>query len=135
MVKRKYFLSAIIFLSSCCFAFAQSATLTYARYVIDTLTSAVMYGRGYTDSSDFKAALFIQHEFQGMNLSSLTADYFQPFYLDANTFPGKMKVKLGKRSLLPGQDFLVDAASKGLHGKFRMVNLHIDSNDIKSSQA
>ncbi|MCY7410557.1 MAG: M28 family peptidase [Chitinophagales bacterium] len=108
---------------------AQTQTLTYAHYVIDTVTSKEMNGRGYVDSADFKAATFIQHEFQNSNLQSFTADYFQPFKFSANTFPGKMEVKLNGKKLIPGKDYLVDAASSGAKGKFTVKEIPHSASD------
>lgn len=102
-------------------AFAQSQVLSYAHYVIDTLTSPVMDGRGYVDSSDYKAATFIQHEFRMIDLQSFTENYFQPIYFDVNTFPGEMELELNGKKLIPGKDFLVDAGSNTLNGKFPAI--------------
>ncbi len=102
-------------------ATGQSAVLDYARNVIDTLTSPTMNGRGYVDSSDYKAATFIRNEFAAMQLKPLSENYFQTFTFSANTFPGEMKVKYDGKKLIPGKDFLVDAASSGLKGKFKVV--------------
>ncbi|HYV93205.1 MAG TPA: M28 family peptidase [Chitinophagales bacterium] len=108
---------------------AQSPVLTYAHYVIDTLTSRTMDGRGYVDSSDFKAATFIQHEFQNMDVRPFTGDFFQPFTFDANVFPGKMKLHLNWKKMQPGKDFLVDASSDGEQGIFRVIKLKKDPAD------
>lgn len=113
------------------FIFAQSPILTYAHYVIDTLTSSTMNGRGYVDSADFKAATFIQHEFQKLKLQSFTPGYFQEFHFDTNVFPGKMEVSLNGKELIPGKDFLVDPACPAITGKFKMINLQFDSNAVK----
>jgi hypothetical protein len=102
-------------------ATGQSAVLDYAHYVIDTLTSPAIDGRGYVDSSDYKAARFIRNEFEKMMLKPLSENYFQTFTLSANTFPAEMKVKYDGKKLIPGQDFLVDAASSGLKGKLKVV--------------
>jgi hypothetical protein len=127
--KVKLFFLFCLFLFNCSATKAQSPELTYAHKVIDTLTSSVMNGRGYVDSSDFKAAVFIQHELQRMKLNSFTADYYQPFSFDANTFPGKMEVALNGKKLIPGKDFLVDAASGGAKGKFKMKEIPHQSSD------
>jgi aminopeptidase YwaD len=108
---------------------AQSPVLNYAHYVIDTLTSRTMDGRGYVDSSDFKAATFIQHEFEEIKLQSFTSDYFQPFTFDANVFPGKMKLHMNWKKLQPGKDFLVDASCDDEKGIFRVIRLKKDPVD------
>ena len=86
------------------FSLAQSETISYARHVIDTLTSITMNGRGYVDSADFKAATFIRNEFKNDSLLPFTNSYFQYFFFDANVFPGKMNVTLGNNALTPGKE-------------------------------
>jgi len=122
-------LCCLFTIHSSLFTYAQSPVLTYAHYVIDTLTSRTMNGRGYVDSSDFKAATFIQHEFAAMNLVSFTSDYFQPFTFDVNVFPGKMKLHMNWKMLQPGKDFLVDASSNDEKGIFRVISLKKDPAD------
>ncbi|MEO5673739.1 MAG: M28 family peptidase [Chitinophagales bacterium] len=114
---RQLLFSTLIFHCSFLIARAQSPVISYAHSVIDTLTSPAMDGRGYVDSADFNAATFIQHEFQKLKLLSFTTDYFQPFYLDVNVFPGKMNLKLNGQKLIPGKDFLINASSPSLKGK------------------
>ncbi|MEO6169289.1 MAG: M28 family peptidase [Chitinophagales bacterium] len=99
---------------------AQSSTLTYAHRVIDTLTSVAMDGRGYTDSSDWKAAGFIKQEMIHAGLQPFGENYFQPYTLNANVFPGSMKLNLNGKDLVAGKDFLADAGSGSCKGKFRV---------------
>lgn len=103
---------------------AQSAVITYAHQIIDTLTSQAMDGRGYTDSSDWKAANFIRSQVIASGLQPFNGSYFQSYTLDANVFPGKMEVEINGTKLIPGKDFLVDAASFSCSGKFRTIPLH-----------
>lgn len=100
---------------------AQSPALSYARHVIDTLTSSTMGGRGYVDSSDWKAANFIRAEMMGAGLWPMAGNYFQPYVLSTNVFPGKVSMNLNGQDLTPGKDFLVDAGSGSCKGKFKAV--------------
>ncbi len=111
---------------------AQSPVIEYAQDVIDTLSSRTMDGRGYVDSSDYKAATFIQHEFQKLNLQSFTPDYFQPFQTDVNVFTGKMLLKINGEDLIPGKDFLIDASSPSLKGKMKIDLVDFSSGDTSS---
>lgn len=104
--------------------FAQDTT--FARRIIDTLTTPTFAGRGYVDGTDKAAADFIAAEFQQIGLQSLTSlvqgnviieNYLQPFELPVNTFPGKMTVRIDGRELQPGQDYLVSPASAGANKK------------------
>jgi hypothetical protein len=102
----------------------QSAVLTYAHRVIDTLTSPRLNGRGYVDSADRKAALFIRGQMMDESLQSIGGNYFQTFSFDANTFPDDMKITLDRKVLVAGKDFIVDAGSHSCSGTFRSIIVH-----------
>ncbi|MEP7127814.1 MAG: M28 family peptidase [Chitinophagales bacterium] len=119
--QRKYCLVFVLSLFFLQHSFAQSPTLSYANKVIDTLTSASMDGRGYVDSSDWKAAAFIQQEMKNTGLQSFSESYFQQYALNTNVFPGTMKLNVNGTTLVAGKDFLVDAASASCKGKFNSV--------------
>jgi hypothetical protein len=132
---RTLLFSILIFHCSYLISRAQSPVITYAHSVIDTLASPAMDGRGYVDSADFKAATFIQHEFQKLKLLSFTTDYFQPFHLDVNVFPGKMNLKLNGQKLIPGKDFLINASSPSLKGKMPAHFVDYSSGDTSLNAA
>lgn len=106
-----------------------STGLSYARMVIDTLTSAAMNGRGYTDSSDRKAAVFIQHQMDQAGLLPFGSSYFQPYTLNTTVFPGAMSLVTNGHSLAPGIDYLVNAASGSCDGTFKGMRLNIPDTD------
>ena len=93
----------------------------YARKIIDTLASASTHGRGYVNDGDKIAANYIRTEFQKNGLQSFTDNYFQPFSLSINTFPGKISVKTDGIELTPGKDFIVSSRSPSYHGKHAVV--------------
>jgi aminopeptidase YwaD len=94
----------------------------YTRKIIDTLTSSSMYGRGYVKNGNRIAADFLAGEFQMIGLKSFwSASYFQNFEFSVNSFPGEMSVTLDDKELLPGQDFIVDAASPGGNGTYDII--------------
>ena len=111
----------LIFLIS---ALAQD--LNYAKKIIDTLSSPSMNGRGYVNNGMGTAADFINHEFSSFNLKNFYDNYFQSFQISINTFPDKMSVKIDRKELVPGIDYLVSASSKGTNGKFRIEYLTED---------
>lgn len=82
-----------------------------ARTVVDTLTSKAMHGRGYVNHGDRLAADYIAHRFQDLGLLSFSADYFQSFKINVNTFPGKVEVSLDGHKLQTGKDFILHEAS------------------------
>lgn len=100
--------------------FAQDAA--YTNYLLYSLTSEFMGGRGYVFKGDKRAADFIKYEFKHDNLIPLTKKYLQQFTFSVNTFPGDMLVMIdGKKKLIAGKDFIIDPASPGIKGTFDLV--------------
>ena len=91
--------------------------MPYARRVIDTLTSNIMWGRGYTNNGMTKAATYIAGEYKAFGLLPLDGKtYKQQFSFSVNTFPGKMDISINGKSLTPGADFIVLPESVGKKG-------------------
>ena len=90
------------------YAFAQD--LPYTRKALNTLTSPKLWGRGYTNNGMEKAASFIEKEFIKMGLKPIQ----QAFSFPVNTFPSAMSLTVNGKKLIPGNDFIVHQASKGL---------------------
>jgi hypothetical protein len=108
-------ITAIAFLVS---AVATAQDMTYARKVVDTLTTEYFWGRGYTKDGMKKAADYIATEMRSHNLVPLTGkDYFQQFKYPVNTFPDDMEVSINGTVLTPGVDFIVAPESRGVKGK------------------
>lgn len=108
--------------------FAQDKT--YARKVIDTLTSPSMHGRGYVNDGHIIASEYISNEFRSFGLISFekSGSYFQEFSFPVNTFPGKVEATFGfadgkKERCLPGDKFLVRSSSPSVKGCFKIVRL------------
>ncbi|MVN90897.1 M28 family metallopeptidase [Mucilaginibacter aquatilis] len=111
----KYKLSLILLLLTSA-TFAQDST--FARRMVDTLTSKQFWGRGYTNDGMGKAAAFIAHEFKSYGIKPMSGKGFmQPFSFNVNTFPGKMELVINGNTLIPGRDFIVGPESKGVAGK------------------
>ncbi|MES2679950.1 MAG: M28 family peptidase [Bacteroidota bacterium] len=92
---------------------------SYARKVIRFLTSEKCYGRGYIKNGQNIAANYITEELKKQQVVSFfPTSYFQPFKFNVNTFPGKVSVKINKRLLVPGVDYILNPESAGLKGKF-----------------
>jgi hypothetical protein len=92
------------------------------RRTIETLTAPAMHGRGYVSQGEQKAAAYLRQLFQELGLQPLAPDYTQPFTLDINTFPGRLKLSLGmlrfpvfghSRPLRAGTEFIVAPNSGG----------------------
>ncbi|WP_406824324.1 M28 family metallopeptidase [Pedobacter sp. KACC 23697] len=103
---------AIIFLFLAINTFAQDST--YTRNVVNTLTSKAFWGRGYTKDGMKKAADYIVDAYQKIGLSPMGTAYKQMFNFPVNTFPGKMKVSINGKKLIPGEDFIINNESPGV---------------------
>lgn len=104
-----------------------------AEEIIGTLSSARMQGRGYARGGDRKAAEYLAGLIEKAGLLPLTDSYYQYFSLDANTFPGKMKLEINGRKLLPAADYIADPASPSLRGSF--APWHLTQADILNGRA
>lgn len=108
-----------IVVASCKQSFAQN--LTYAKQVVDTLTSPYFAGRGVVEDGEAKAAQYIAEEFKKLGLSTIGTSYFQSFSYPINTFPGAIEVQLENKNLLAGIDFLVEPNSCKMQGDFQLI--------------
>ncbi len=97
--------------------------LDRARATIGTLTSPGFHGRGYVNGGDRIAAQFLEGQFREMGLKAFDSTYVQPFPLDINTFPGRVSLKIDRKTLVPGQDYLVNPVSQRGRGRGRVVVL------------
>ena len=96
----------------------------YARSIIKKLTSKEYRGRGYVFGGDRKAAKFISEEFKRMGLKPLNGkSFYQKYILSANVFPGTVDVKIDDEWIVTGHDYLIDAASPSIKGKFSIVDM------------
>ncbi len=100
-----------------------SQDMDRVRAVIDTLASPMMHGRGYVNNGDRIAAEYIRKTFEEIGLEPFGATHFQSFTLNANTFPKKVKLKIGKKTLLTGEDYIVNSISKGGKGSGKLLRL------------
>jgi aminopeptidase YwaD len=98
--------------------------VAYARKVVNKLASAAFKGRGYVDNGALNASNYIAEEFKRSGLIPLNeGSYFQNFNIPVNIFPGKMEVRLNGNRLIPAVDYLVDASSPAVHGRFPVVQV------------
>jgi VanZ family protein len=94
--------------------------LARARQTIAELASEKMHGRGYVQQGEHLAAAYLRGRLRDLGLKPLAPDYTQPFTLDVNTFPGKLKLAVnnvlgpnGGGVLQPGRDFILGPTSTG----------------------
>lgn len=112
----------LFFLFAPQFTFGQ---IEEVRRITQTLCSPEFHGRGYVNKGDSIAAEFIVSEFKKIGLKPLKKSHFQSFSLDVNTFPDKMSIEMGKKSLIPGVHFLVDPASASFNGVLKPKRISV----------
>lgn len=95
--------------------------IQYARVMMDSLISPGFHGRGYVNNGEKKAAEFIASQFEDHQLQFFGDDYFQKFTMPINTFPGKMEVMVGNRTLKPGVDYTYYANSPAISGTYPLI--------------
>lgn len=95
----------------------------YALQIIDTLSSEYFSGRGYVNNGIGKAANYLIEEFKLLGLSTITSDYFQEFSFPVNTYPAAMQLNINGESLTAGKDFMIDPASPGGKGEYKVIKV------------
>jgi len=105
------------------YLFLSAQDLNYVRYVVDTLCSPSMHGRGYVNNGAKIAAKFIKEEFERSDVLPFSNGYWQPFRIPINTFPKKLFVKVDDNILIPGTEYLVSCSSPGIKGKYGLYYL------------
>lgn len=96
----------------------------YARRIIDTLTSKVFFGRGYTNNGLSTATDFLVKEFVAAGLSPMNGKSFlQKLSFPVNTFPSDMSVSVNGKILRPGVDFIVVPDSRSIKGSFDLQQI------------
>lgn len=108
-----------------------SAQKDFGRSMIDELCSEKYDGRGYVNDGHLKAAKFIANQFSSMGLVPVGNDFFQPFKMDVNTFPGAVSLQVADESLQPGEDFIIDAVSGTASGTYHPVWIRSDDDFFK----
>ncbi len=99
-----------------------SQDTTYARQVINILTSEKFHGRGYVRRGDRKAARYLADEFRKIGLQpSGEKGFYQTFEFPVNRFPGRVEVKINGIELRPGIDFIIDPSSTGGKGRYTLT--------------
>jgi hypothetical protein len=108
---QKLFVHFVLFIT----IHVHAQSLSAGKKMVDTLTSAAFWGRGYTNDGMKKAGKFLTAEFQAYGLTPMNGNGFlQEFSYSVNTFPGKMEVSVNGKNLIPGKDFIIAAESHGI---------------------
>jgi aminopeptidase YwaD len=94
------------------------------KKTIEDLCSAGFAGRGYSNNGDSIASTYIADLLKKNKITAFDGNYFQPFPIPVNTFPGKIKVAINDSLLIPGYDFLVCPTSGSIEGKYPIIVLN-----------
>lgn len=132
---RRYLLLFVLSLAAC----SQTVLAQEKRWIkqqITRLSSNSFHGRGYVNKGGEKAAAFIQRHFRGMGVLPFDTDstYLQKYFMAVNTFPGNIYLRLNKKELVPGEDYLVDAGSTPYQTE-KIKLKKIDLKNVKDSAA
>ncbi|OFX54771.1 MAG: hypothetical protein A2046_00555 [Bacteroidetes bacterium GWA2_30_7] len=115
------------------FKIINAQDISYARKIIDELSSEKFHGRGYTFNGDKKAAKYIANQLKENHINPIKGNYFQPFKINVNTFSSAIKLQINGVELIPGVDFILSSSSKECKGSYSVIILDstIINNDIK----
>ena len=105
------------------------------KKIVKDLSSAKYQGRGYAKGGANKAGNYLKKAFERAGADEVVC---QPFTLDINTFPGRMKLSVDGRKLVPGTDFTLREFSPGTKGTYPLYyidTLHYDAEKIFSDLA
>ena len=113
---------------------SRAQDIEYTKSIVSRLASPEFKGRGYTGNGNQLAADFITSEFKRIGLKPIGKSYDQKFNISVNTFPGEISVKLNNETLHPGIDYLVEASSPGIKGKFAITKVNRKDIDTQEKQ-
>jgi len=125
----------LFFITTATSALAQGEK-KWLKYRIATLSAGNMHGRGYVSKGGDKAAFYIRRNFTESGLLPFDADstYYQPYTFPVNTFPAQVTLKLNRKTMEPGKDFLTDAGNTSYHtNKIKLRKLDLSA--VKDSAA
>lgn len=109
---------------------ANAQDMEHYKRVVKNLSSAKYQGRGYAAGGANKAGNYLLREFKKVGADKVVT---QPFKLDINTFPNKMKMSVDGKKMTPGVDFTMREFSPGVKGTFPLYFIdtaHYDSEQI-----
>ncbi len=100
-----------------------SQNVKYAHYVVDTLASPTLQGRGYCTQGNNYAAYFIRMQLKDFNVKPLVPNYFQKFAVAKNCITDSIKLSVDNKSLVLGKDYIIKGNAPSLHGTFDLLRV------------
>jgi len=103
---------------------AAQEVVDQARADVEYLASPELQGRGYLHGGHVTAAAYIKERFLALGVDSFPGGYYQFFKMKVNEFPGRISLRINGTDLVPGRQFIPDAASAGgeNHGDIPFIN-------------
>lgn len=116
------------------FAPCRAQDLRSLKHEIASLCSPTMHGRGYVQKGREHAAQHIMRKFRDAGLKPVTPDssFYQYYTFPVVSFPDSVLLHIGKREIMAGEEFLVDAASDSYHGHKQKVRT-VDVGELADS--
>ena len=102
--------------------------LAHYKRVVRKLSSSRYQGRGYAKDGANKAGKYLVKEFAKAGVDKVIV---QPFTLDINTFPGKMKMWVDEKKQIPGVDFTVREFNPSIKGSFPLYYIDTANYDAE----
>ena len=102
--------------------------LEQCKQIIKELSSETYQGRGYAKDGANKAGKYLVKEFAKAGVDKVIV---QPFTLDINTFPGKMKMWVDEKKQIPGVDFTVREFNPSIKGSFPLYYIDTANYDAE----
>lgn len=106
---------------------AEAQDIASFTRIVKELASSKYQGRGYARDGVVKAGRYLEQEFWKAGCDTV---FQQPFEIDINTFPGKMKMSVDGRRLRAGEDFVMREYSPGVHGTYGLYFVDTAHYDI-----
>lgn len=116
----------------CMFTCGFAQDVEMAKAVVETLSSPVFSGRGYVNQGCNMAADYIAYELGVFGVDTLCRDYKQHYTLTVNTFPTTAEASVGKRNLVPGEEFVVHPACRSTKKTFSLIWLPSGLSELDS---
>lgn len=129
----KYILSFLIILLSGSFFNLNAQDRQNIEKHLKKLTSKSFHGRGYVNRGDYKAAKYLAKEFEKYGLSKVNGSYFQTYSIRMNTFPKTPKIKINNQKIKAGSQFVINASSNSINGKFDCIYLPLSQDNKKKN--
>ena len=129
MVNSGYLKKLVIILMAFSALQLNAQDLDHYKKVVKELSSAKYQGRGYARDGANKAGKYLRNEFEKAGADEVIC---QPFTLDINTFPGKMKISVDGKKMIPGVDFTMREFAPGFRGTYPIY--YIDTLNYNSEK-